>query len=381
MAVKTEFVASRLRQAREVLGYSVEQVAETGIDSARIVAIEAAKVRPSGDEVLILAAFYSCDYRSLLDESRPAPVEQSDILFRRYGESFSPEDRRAVQEFLRLCEFESEFEIALSEKKEPFQFSPVGTLYKAHGQQAAEALRLHLGYRSNVVARDVYSDFRSIGIHVFRRALANQEISGLYVKHPIAGHCVLVNYQEDIYRQRFSVSHEVAHAIFDSSDRVMVTYEPRSATYSKSDLREIRANAFASHYLMPRSMLAKLPKLESGSAKKWAQDFRVSTSALANALKDAGLIDDVKAESIRAERVSKQEKIDPEASNALTAAQRERRLALLKRGLSDYYVGLSFEVHHRGLITIARLAECLRVATSDLADLAKLYGRSIDHGV
>lgn len=382
MAVNTEVLVHRLKQAREVLGYSFEQVmAETGLDSTRIAAIEAAKVRPSGDDVLILAAFYNCDYRSLLDESRPPPVEQSDILFRRYGGSFSPGDRRAVQEFLRLCELESELETALSVRKECFQFSPVGTFYKAHGQHAAEALRSHLGYQQNAVARDVYQDFRSIGIHIFRRALANQEISGLYVEHPIAGHCVLVNYHEDIYRQRFSVSHEVAHAIFDSSDGVMVTYEPRSAKYGKSDLREIRANSFASHYLMPRSMLAMLPTVKNGSAKQWAQDFRVSTSALANALQDAGLIDDANAELIRGERVSKQEKIDPEASEALTPAQRERRLLLLKRGLSDYYVGLCFEAHYRGFITVARLAECLRIATAELAELSKLYGRSIAHGV
>src|SRR5690606_9952762 len=118
---------------------------------------------------------------------------------------------------------------------------------------AAAALRSQLGYEPNVVPRNVYEDFRLIGIHVFRRALANAEISGLYVEHPIAGHCVLVNYDEDVYRQRFSVSHEAAHAIFDSSEGVVVTFEARSSKYTKSDLKEIRANSFASHYLMPRS--------------------------------------------------------------------------------------------------------------------------------
>ena len=68
------------------------------------------------------------------------------------------------------------------------------------------------------VAMDIYRDFRSIGAHIFRRHLLNSNISGLFVAHPTAGACLLVNYDEDVYRQRFSVAHEMAHAIFDQSD-------------------------------------------------------------------------------------------------------------------------------------------------------------------
>ena len=113
MAVNIEVLSRRLRQAREVLGYSIDIVsAETAITQARLAAIEEGSTQPSGDEVLILAAFYDSDYRAFLEESRPPPVEQSDVLFRRYGKSFSPEDRRAVQEFLCLCELEAELEKA-----------------------------------------------------------------------------------------------------------------------------------------------------------------------------------------------------------------------------------------------------------------------------
>jgi Zn-dependent peptidase ImmA (M78 family) len=382
MAVNVELLAHRLRQAREVLGYSIEAVsAETAIPQARLEAIEKGHARPSGDELLILASFYDSDYRGFLEESRPPPVEQSDILFRRYGDSFSPEDRRAVQEFLRLCELEAELEEALDKRKNEFQFTATGVLYKAHGEQAATALRTQLGYESNVVPRDVYADFRSIGIHIFRRALANREISGLYIEHPVAGHCVLVNYDEDVYRQRFSVAHEAAHAIFDSSESVVVTFQSRSSKYSPSDLKEIRANTFASHYLMPRSMLSKLRKIDPVSARRWAQDFRVSTSALSHALRDAGLIDEATASAIRKQRVPRHEKIDPEAPHTLTPAQKDRRIELLKRGLSDYYVELCFEAHYRGLISTGRIAECLRVSVAEVADVGKLYGRTLRYGV
>jgi len=33
-----------------------------------------------------------------------------------------------------------------------------------------------------------------------------------------------VNYSEDVYRQRFTAAHELAHAIFDSDDSAVVSF-------------------------------------------------------------------------------------------------------------------------------------------------------------
>ena len=98
--------------------------------------------------------------------------------------------------------------------------------------------------------------------------------------------------------------HEVAHAIFDSVEGVAVTYQASSSKYNKNDYQEIRANSFASCYLMPPSMLKKLPQIDRSSALHWAQQFRVSTAALAKALKDAGRVDESGARAIRSARVS-----------------------------------------------------------------------------
>lgn len=352
MAVSVNLVAERLRQARETLQYSLGEASQAaGIASDRLYAIESGRVAPTGDDVLILASLYDCDFRAFLDENTPPPIQQTDVLFRRYGETFGAEDRRAIQEFLYLCHIEASLEQQLEIETSSFTFRPSGSYVKAHGEGAAEALRRELGYRDNEVPRDVYSDFRSIGIHVFRRKLINDDISGLYVKDPVAGHCVLVNYSEDVYRQRFSVAHEVAHAIFDSDEGVLLTYGSKSGKYDAADLREIRANSFASHYLMPVSMLKGLPVLDAESAKHWAQQFRVSTAALAKAMKDAGLVDEAAAKRIRAVRVPMDDKIDPEAPEHLGEKQKARRKALLERGLSNHYVDLCFKVHDRAQIS------------------------------
>ncbi|MHB1633055.1 MAG: helix-turn-helix domain-containing protein [Acidithiobacillus sp.] len=382
MAVNLVRMTKRLQQIRVALAYTVEEAGKaTGLDVHRLLSIESGDATPTGDEILILASLYDCDFRTLIDEALPPPAQQTDILFRRYGDAFTPEDRRAIQEFLHLCQIEASLERQLGLVNEAVHFEWSGTLFKAHGQQVAEALRTRLGYSDNEAPRDIYSDFRRIGIHIFRRKLVNNEISGLYIEDPVAGHCVLINYNEDIYRQRFSVAHEVAHAIFDSSEGMMLTFQPNSARYDKNELKEIRANSFASHYLMPLTMLRRIPKVDESSAPEWAQKFRVSTAALAKALRDANLIDENMGKQIRGARVPRNEKIDPEAPENLTEAQKRRRLDLLERGLSSHYVNLCFKAHDQGDISAGRLAEVLRVEYADLADIGMLFGRTIGHGI
>lgn len=381
MPIDSQIVAQKLRHARELQSLAVEAVGRaTGIDTDRITQIECGQAKPSGDEVLILASFYRHDFRDFLDENRPAPFENTDILYRRYGDSFSPEDRRAIQEFLYLCEIESSLEAEMGAQKMRFDFTPQGDFFKGHGEPAAAALRNKLGYKPNEIPRDVFSDFRQIGFHVFRRRLASSEISGLYIEHPTAGHCLLINYDEDIYRQRFSVSHEAAHAIFDSSEAVVVTYRRGSSKFSEKDLKEVRANRFASCYLMPPDQLPQVAAWTEDRALFWAQKLRVSTSALAIALKEAGRINEVQARVIRSVRVPAVEKIDAEAPESLTDAQRKRRIGLLERGLSDYYVGLCFEAHHEGLISAGRLSEALLADHAETREISVLFARSIRHG-
>ena len=82
-----------------------------------------------------------------------------------------------------------------------FAFAPSGQYFKAHGEAAAARLRGALGHDDRTVPRDVYSEFRSVGVHMFRRKLGNSNISGLCIMQPVAGKCALVNTREYIYRQ------------------------------------------------------------------------------------------------------------------------------------------------------------------------------------
>lgn len=379
MAIDLRLLGNKLAKYRGQLQESLLDVAtSTGIDAARLAQIEGGQTEPTGDEVLILADHYRCDFKFFISNEQVAPFEQTEVLYRAHGSDFSKADRRAVQDFLYLCETEDFLMRELGRAPDSFTFSPSGDYYKGHAEAAAARLRSVKGYADNVVPRDVYADFRSVGVHVFRRKLGNSNISGLFIAHPVAGKCALVNYSEDIYRQRFSAAHEMAHSIFDAEQGASVSFERPDG----SDLVEVRANRFASCYLMPPAFLSKLPDpngWKDSEAIDWANRLRVSSSALAIALREAKLVTQTTYARISRLRVPREAKIDPELPESLNTVQRSRKEQLLELGLSDHYVALCFEAQSSGVISQGRLAEALLCSQAELLELANLYGRTL-HG-
>lgn len=370
-------LGDKLQRYRIQLQRTIDEVAAlTAIDVDRLASIEKGASEPTGDEVLILADYYRCDFKFFLSNEQVAPFEQTETLYRAHGREFSKEDRSAIQEFLYLCETEELLTQELRGAANPFDYTPRGNFFLGHAEGAAKAFRQRMGHTDREVPRDIYAEFRSVGVHVFRRKLANSKISGLFVMHPVAGKCILVNYNEDVYRQRFSAAHEMAHCIFDSEEGASVTIP------GDKGIREVRANRFASCYLMPPETLSKLPDPSTWSEEDtqgWANKFRVSCDALGIAMKTAKRADLNTSRRIRGYRVPRQAKIDPELPESLTPKQRSRKAALLARGLSDHYVKLCLDAHSQDIISLGRLSEALLCGYGELAELASLYGKTI-HG-
>ena len=366
--------SDKIRRSREHLAVeNPEIVAETGITESRLDALMSGSVDPSGDEVLILADFFDCDYKFFISHERLAAFEETDSLYRKHGEQFSKADRRFVQQFLYLCECESWLWNITNRRAEAFDFVPRGSNYKANGAKAALDLRRCLNYGVGEVPSDIYRDFRRLGIHIFRRKLTNSNISGVMIRHPKAGHCVLVNYDEDVYRQRFTAAHELAHAIMED------TAVNLSMGSDGSNLVEVRANAFASHYLLPPEFLASI----ASGVGAWtpsilverAAKLRVSTLMLRIALKERGIISESIFEELNGISVPRSQKIDPELANQ-TGRTRERKLALLERGLSFHYVGECIETLRAGHISRGRAAEMLLISESELYEVEQLFSMS-----
>ena len=220
---------------------------------------------------------------------------------------------------------------------------------------------------------DVFAVFRRAGIGVFRRRLSNSNISGLLLKHETARRCILVNYDEDPFRQRFSVVHEVGHVLLDDEEDRLITLR----SWSQDDLSEVRANRFASNFLLPPEFLQRLPDPESWTddeAVDWAVRLRVNAQTLSIALSKAELISRDQAARISRLPVPRARKEDPELPPDLSASSRERRQKLLRHGLPVAYVSLCLDALGDGFISAGRLAEVLLIGPGDLDDVFVAYG-------
>lgn len=377
MAIHLKTLGLKLAKYREQLGEAVEATGTaTGIDPARLRHIEAGQLEPTGDEVLILADHFKCDYKFFISNDNIAPFEQTETLYRSASNEFTPEDKHAVQEFLYLCDTEAFLIRALGRSQSVFELPSLAGGVLATPDLAAAQARVACGQTNNFAVPDVYEAARALGVRVFRRKLGNSNISGLFVMHPVAGKCILVNSSEDIYRQRFSAAHELAHALFDADQAASVSLKS-----VHGDQREIRANKFASNFLMPKAMLEKLPdphQWSEAESKHWANKLKVSCAALAYALKSARLITNAQCDAMIGYRVSRDMKVDPELPLSLTAAQLDRKSTLLDLGLSNFYVEVCFDAYQARQISLGRLCEALLCSPSEMAELSSLYGRSIN---
>lgn len=132
MALNLALVGDKIRRYREQLEFSTQELAmATGIPVQRLEQCEAGKQEPTGDEILILADIFRCDYKFFISNERLAPFEQTEQLYRRYGNEFSKSDRRKIQDFLFLCECE-EFllqELGQAQTRLPFTFRKTGNFF------------------------------------------------------------------------------------------------------------------------------------------------------------------------------------------------------------------------------------------------------------
>lgn len=363
MPIDTIALGNKLIRCRENLDLELFDVSKKiGLSLDRLSQIEKGIKEPTGDEILIFADFYRQDYKYFISNERLSASEQVEILYRKFGDNFSKEDRWAIQEFIFLCENEHDILSYLDFKKLHFNAPKYSNVYKAQGAETAEKLRYFLGYKNKELYSDLYSDFRKIGLHIFRRKLSNSEISGLFIKHPVAGKCILVNYDDDNYRQNFTLAHEVCHALLDDEFDFNISFK------SDHDYREIRANNFASSFLIPKNYIEDFKKLmwDEELVLRIANQLKVNIQTLLISLKSNNCINQNQYNKFINLKIPSNEKEDFElkgiSPNIVLATK-----ILLEKGLSTFYVRKCYEAYINGYISSGKLAENLLVSESELS--------------
>lgn len=365
MSFDYRLLGAKLKEARKNQEYTIDEVAEyinkTEKDYKMIE--EGEYVTLEGDTVVLLSKLFKVDFRYLVTGNYPSAESQITSLFRQNSE-LSKNDRRAIQSFIRLCETKNDIEEMLgSSKPETPKYTNDDFNINNHKQQgilAADSERKRLKIVGGIP--NIYSLLRQQKIHIFRRTLEDKNISGVYIKHPYAGHCILINYVDDIFRQNFSAAHEYCHVLFDSDSEQRISYE------KGNDFIEIRANNFSSNFLVPSSAYHELINKDDVSydyISKWIIDicrkYKVNKQVVIYKLSDLKIISNKRKHDLLSDfsfKVINNYKEDPElvdVSPNLVKPITE----LIKNGISLEYIKLCKNAYDSGVITFSKLVNSL----------------------
>jgi Zn-dependent peptidase ImmA (M78 family)/transcriptional regulator with XRE-family HTH domain len=256
MSVGQKEIAERIKIARESCGMTQEDVSlHLGVSRPSIVQIEQGNRAVSSLELQKMAGLFGRDLRDFFKEDFKAE-DAIVALFRAEADSA---DREPVLEELRKCivlgrELTNlEQLLGIARDLRAVAQYPLATPQKrwdaiTQGDRIAEEERRRLGL-GQTPAPDLIELLEAQGVRTAVVPLPS-DVSGLTISDGRVGLFIVTNGDHGWQRRRFSFAHEYGHVLMDRERSGLISRASR-----KDDLPEIRANAFAASFLMPREGL------------------------------------------------------------------------------------------------------------------------------
>ncbi|MCL4515614.1 MAG: XRE family transcriptional regulator [Firmicutes bacterium] len=275
MALTQSELARRLRAARVNCGLTQQQVAEAlGIPRTAVVQMEAGSRAISSLELVEMARLYG---RMVGDFVNDEAFEEDSVvaLFRATpGVAEDPVLIEELHKCVKLCREATQLEHLLG-------LAPKHTLLVNYSLEAPanrweailqgrylagqERSRLDLGASP---IWEIAEIIRRQGVRVAEYKMP-ENISGLFFHGREIGLVIVVNRGHRRNRRLFSYAHEYCHLLADR-DRSGVV----SRVENRDELVEVRANAFAAHFLMPEAgVRAFLQTLGKGEETRQVQEL------------------------------------------------------------------------------------------------------------
>ncbi len=267
MTISQEELAGRLKAARENAGLTQQEVAEeAGMTRLAVVRIEAGKRAVNSLELAEMARLYGRAISEFLEEG----VFEEDplvALFRAApGYTEDPKLKRELLRCVDLCREAANLEklLGLSPSSSflvSYGLKGLSTLWDAinQGRYLAEQERNRLDLGTSPVWEMAEIIARQ-GVRVTEYEMPDA-VSGLFFHSEDTGFAIVVNRKHSLSRRLFSYAHEYCHLLADRE-----RFGGISHAGNRNELAEVRANAFAAHFLMPeagvRSFLKALGKGE-----------------------------------------------------------------------------------------------------------------------
>ncbi len=241
-----------LARARMRARYSQDDVgAVLGINRAMVSYWEAGTRTPNDRQLSALARLYGIEPVNLVEGRylEPAADDLAGMLLRADDE-VDPGAAPGIREFVQFLDRFAELAGILGESIRGLTQSPFVQRQKYTQKddirRKAEEVRAHLGLGSAPIS-DLDPICETLGVTLYRAPLGSdlrQAPSGAFLKHPEVGFAILVNLDMTPGRRRFTVAHELAHALFHSDETNQVLSHGGGP-------RESFADAFAGEFLMP----------------------------------------------------------------------------------------------------------------------------------
>jgi len=273
-------LAQRLKVAREHSGATQADSAQAvGIPRTALVQIEAGQRAVSSLELAKLADLYDVPIERFFADDGPSQPGALAATFRLgTGSELSPEALPQVSRAATLCREAVALErlMGFKSRSGPPAYELPLPQKKAdaveQGERVAESERNRLGLDHAPVV-DIAEVLSTQEVWA-TGAKFQDEVSGVFLKHPEFGLAVLVNVDHCVARKRFSYAHEYAHVLLDRECDSQPLHV--SSVQNRDQLREVRANVFAAVFLMPaegvESLLRALDKGGSSRTQSWVYD-------------------------------------------------------------------------------------------------------------
>lgn len=249
----------QLARARGARGYTQEDAAAAlGVNRVMISYWESDRRTPNTRQLVALARLYAIPLASLTSSDAERAVGETAAMLFRGAEVDLPQSALpGLHEFESFLDGYADLAEASSTALHGLTVSPfnssAGFDTADDARRKAEEVRSHLRVGLGPIS-DVDAVCDLMGVTVFRSQLGSdltQTVSGAFFNHPRVGFSILVNLEMTTGRRRFTVAHELAHALFHSDQ---VPYVVSSAF---KDAREKFADTFGGEFLMPTEGLRR----------------------------------------------------------------------------------------------------------------------------
>jgi Zn-dependent peptidase ImmA (M78 family)/DNA-binding Xre family transcriptional regulator len=293
-----------LRKARNIS--QTELAKALGLNSPRAISeLESGKRELRGSEIRALCEKLECTLAELFGlEADPLASTSGACL--RGSDAKDEELVRIVRRALRHAKLLREIEEVLGRTPNTQlpvldKSYPLSTTRESAREQAIELagwMRNFIGAKDGPI-ENLEKGLESCGV-VWATWNLPEGVSGLTLRcngRPV----VILESREHEQRQLFTMSHELAHALLDTSEHAVLTRDYRESSKGRKNstgIVEQRANHFAGAFLMPESAIREFAEgrfrldepVKSEDISKLARHFHVSFQAVATRLAHLGFI-------------------------------------------------------------------------------------------